>query len=94
MVVGIPLIEVMKSSKNVKSRGGHATCFGLPWRLSGKEFTSSAGDAGLILWQGRFPGGGMATCSSILAREITWTEEPGVEGGGLQSMGSQRVRYN
>ena len=27
----------------------------------------------------------MATCSSILARRIPWTEEP----GGLQSMGSQ-----
>ena len=31
---------------------------------------------------------GMATHSSILAWEIPWTEEP----GGLQSMGSQRVR--
>ena len=29
----------------------------------------------------------MATCSSNLAWEIPWTEEP----GGLQSMGSQRV---
>ena len=29
----------------------------------------------------------MATCSSILAWEISWTEDP----GGLQSMGSQRV---
>ena len=31
---------------------------------------------------------GMATHSSILAWRIPWTEEP----GGLQSMGSQRVR--
>ena len=30
----------------------------------------------------------MATHSSILAWEISWTEEP----SGLQSMGSQRVR--
>jgi len=30
---------------------------------------------------------GMATCSSILAWRIPWTEEP----GGLQFMGSQRV---
>ena len=30
----------------------------------------------------------MATHSSILAWEIQWTEEP----GGLQSMGSQKVR--
>ena len=32
----------------------------------------------------------MATHSSILAWKIPWTEEP----GGLQSMGSQRVRYD
>ena len=30
---------------------------------------------------------GMVTHSSILAREIPWTEEP----GGLRSLGSQRV---
>ena len=33
---------------------------------------------------------GMATRSNILAWEIPWTEEP----GGLQSMGSQRVRHD
>ena len=32
----------------------------------------------------------MATNSSILALEVPWTEEP----GGLQSMGSQRVRHD
>ena len=32
----------------------------------------------------------MATHSSILAGIIPWTEKP----GGLQSMGSQRVRHN
>ena len=32
----------------------------------------------------------MATLSSILARRIPWTEEP----GGLQFTGSQRVRHN
>ena len=32
----------------------------------------------------------MATHLSILAWRIPWTEEP----GGLQSMGSQRVRHN
>ena len=32
----------------------------------------------------------MATHSSILAWRIPWTEGP----GGLQSMGSQRVRHN
>ena len=33
---------------------------------------------------------GMATHSRILAWEIPWSEEP----GGLQSMGSQRVRHS
>ena len=33
---------------------------------------------------------GMATHSSILARRIPWTEEP----GRLQSMGSQRVGHD
>ena len=33
---------------------------------------------------------GIATHSSILARRIPWTEEP----GGLQSMSCQRVRHN
>ena len=32
----------------------------------------------------------MANHSNILAGKNTWTEEP----GGLQSMGSQRVRHN
>ena len=33
---------------------------------------------------------GIATHSSILAWSFPWTEEP----GGLQSLGSQRVRHN
>jgi len=33
---------------------------------------------------------GMVTHSNILAWSIPWTEEP----GGLQSMGSQRVRHD
>ena len=36
------------------------------------------------------PEKGMATHSSILAWRIPWTEEP----GGLQSVGSQRVRHD
>ena len=32
----------------------------------------------------------METCSSILAWEIPWTEEP----GGIQFMGSQRVGHD
>ena len=47
-----------------------------------------AGDVGLIPGLGRFPGGVYGN-PQILAWKIPWTEEP----GGLQSMGSQRVRY-
>ena len=66
----------------------HLVSFGLPWWLSGKESTCSAGDAGDM---GKIPGWedpleeGMATHSSILAWRIPWTEEP----GGLQSIGLQ-----
>ena len=51
-----------------------------------KNMPANAGDTrevGSVPGLGRFPGGGMATHSSIL--EIAWTEEPGK----LQSMGSQ-----
>ena len=52
-----------------------------------KESTCNAGDLGLIPGLGRFPGGGKATHTSILAWKIQWTEKP----GGLQSLGSQRA---
>ena len=40
-------------------------------------------------WEGLLEKG-MTTYSNILAWRIQWTKEP----GGLQSMGSQRVRHN
>ena len=58
-----------------------------------KNPPANAGDirsVGSIPGSGRSPGGGLATHSSVLAWRIPWTEEP----GGLQSMGSQRVRYD
>ena len=62
------------------------------WWLSGKEFTSNAGDTGDV---GLIPGWedplveGMVTHSSILAWRTPWTEGP----GRLQSKGPQRVRH-
>ena len=47
-------------------------------------------DEGSIPGSGRSPGVGNATHSSIPAWEISWTEES----GGLQSMRSQKVRYD
>ena len=52
--------------------------------------TGDVRDVGLIPELGRSPGGGNATHSNILAWSIPWIEEP----GGLQSMGSQRVRHD
>ena len=58
-----------------------------------KNLAASEGDirnGGLIPGSGRSPREGRATCSSVFAWEISWTEEP----GGLQSMGPQRVRHD
>ena len=48
------------------------------------------GDAGSVPGLGRSPKEEMATHSSVLIGRISWTEEP----GGLQSMGSPRVRHD
>ena len=66
---------------------------GFPGDSVVKNPPANAGDArdmGLITGSGRSPGGGKATCSSILAWKILWTEEP----GGLQSMGWQRIGHD
>ena len=58
--------------------------------VRGKESACSTGDVGSIS-EGEDPlEKETATHSSILAWEISWTEEP----GGLQSMGSQRVEHD
>ena len=49
-----------------------------------KNLLANVGDVGWIPGSGRSLEKEMETHSSILAREIPWTEEP----GGLQSMGS------
>ena len=60
---------------------------GFPGGSVGKESACHAGDLGLFPGSGRSPGEEMATHSSILAWEISWTEEP----GGLQSMALQEL---
>ena len=55
-----------------------------------KVSACNAGDPGSILGSGRSLEKEVATHSSILAWRIPWTEEP----GGLQSIGSQRVRQD
>ena len=55
-----------------------------------KNPPANTGDVGSVPGLERSPGEGNGNHSSILAWEIPWMEEP----GGLQSMGSQRVRHN
>ena len=65
--------------------------WGLPRGISGKEPACQCelwvGDVGWITESGRSLGRGHGNHSSILARRIPWTEEP----GRLHSIGSQRV---
>ena len=58
---------------------------GFPGCSDGEEFACKTGDPGSNPGLGRSPEEGNGNHSSILARKIPWTEEP----GGLQSMGSQ-----
>ena len=62
--------------------------FEVPDGSAGKESACRAGDPGLG-WDDSLKKG-MATHSSILAWRIPWTEKP----GRLQSVGSQKARYN
>ena len=61
---------------------------GFPGGSDRKESACNAGDLGSTPGVGRSLEKGMETHSSNLAWRIPWTEEA----GGLQSMGSQRVR--
>ena len=55
-----------------------------------KNPPANAGDTGSIPGSGNSLEKEMTTHSSTVAWEIPWAEQP----GGLQSMGSQRVRHN
>ena len=55
-----------------------------------KESACNAGDLGLIPGSGGVPGEGNGNPLQYSCLENPWTEDP----GGLQSMGSQRVRHS
>jgi len=63
---------------------------GFPGGSAVKNLPANVGDVGLIPGPEDSLEKEMATQFSVLAWEISWIEEP----GGLQSMGSQRVRHN
>ena len=72
------------------STAQHSEYKDVPGGSDGKESTCNAGDSGLIPELGRSLEKGKATHASILGWRSPWTEEP----GGLQPMGSQRVRHD
>ena len=55
-----------------------------------KNPSANEGDVESIPGLGRYPGGGNGTHPTVLSWESPSTEEP----GGVQSMGSQRVRHD
>ena len=63
---------------------------GFPWWLNSKESACQAEDLGLIPGWGRAPHRGHGNPLVFLPGESPGTEEP----GGLQSMGSHRVRHD
>ena len=67
---------------------------GIPGGTSGEELACRCRRhkrLGFNPWVRKIPlEEGMATHSSILVWRMPWTEEP----GGLESMGSQRLRHN
>ena len=74
-------------------RAGKNICFSNapPWWLSGKDSTCHCRRRWFDPWVRKCPlEASMIIHSSILVWKTQWTEKP----GGLQSMGSQRVRHN
>ena len=63
---------------------------GFPGGLVVKKPPANAGDPGSILGSGRSSGGGNGNPLQYSCLENSMDREP----GGLQSMGSQRVRHN
>ena len=63
---------------------------GYPGDSGGKESACNAGDTGLISGSGRSLGERNGNLLQYACWEIPWTEES----GGLQSMGSQRIRHD
>jgi len=61
-----------------------------PGGSDGKESAYNVGDPGSIPGSGRYPGEGNGNPLQYSCLENSMIEEP----GGLQSMGSQRVRHD
>ena len=67
----------MTPRRRLRCHGEVSSALGFSSGSDGKVSAFSAGDLGWIPGLGRSPGEGNATHSSILAWEISWTEEAG-----------------
>ena len=86
-----------RAAKAAMENFSSSLCHGLPvlfFACGGKESACNpgeTGDIGSIPGWGRSPGGGLGNPLQYSCLErIPWTEQP----GGLQPMGSQRVRHD
>ena len=88
-----PLSLFLELSLGLKSHGGKKkySLWSYTWLVQNPPGNAGdAGDSGSIPRSGRSPGEGHGNPLQYLAWRTPWTEEP----GGLQSMGSQRVRHD
>ena len=86
-------VHTVTKSRTRLREGTTACPMGFPGDAVGKNLPANAGaarDVGSVPGQEDPPEKEMAARSSILAWEISWTEEA----GGLQSMGSKRVEHD
>ena len=75
---------------NFNLRNNNLTPWGFPGGSEVKVYACNAGDLGSIPGSGRSPGEGNGNPLQYSCLENLRAEEP----GGLQSMGSQRVRHD
>ena len=84
--------QMMLQPKSSGEGTPHVRLWGFPGGARGKSACQCRRlrDAGSISGSGRSPAGGHGNPLSILVWRIPWTEEP----GGLEFIGSQRVRHD
>ena len=82
--------EVLQARGDKRKQKLHTKGQRFPGGSDGKASACNVRDSGLTSGLGRSPGDGNAAHSSIFAWRIPWTEAT----GGLQSVGSQRVRHD
>ena len=92
-ILPIPVPKYLSNQPTFPHLGTNSLVFSFPGGTRDKEPICQCRRHkrhGFDPWLGRFPGGEHGNPHQFLAWRIPWTEKP----GGLQSIGSQRVRYD